>query len=75
MRKYLEFIGNIGLFALTAVRRVLVPPLEVQMILLQLEVMGWKSLPLVLSSGESLWATGHMRIFRSSIQSRPTPAS
>jgi phospholipid/cholesterol/gamma-HCH transport system permease protein len=54
MRRYLEFVGNIGLFALTAARRALVPPLEAQMILRQVEVIGWKSLPLVLSSGFAL---------------------
>jgi ABC-type transporter Mla maintaining outer membrane lipid asymmetry permease subunit MlaE len=51
MRRYLDFIGNLGLFALRAVRRVLVPPLEFQMVLRQIEAAGWKSLPLVLSSG------------------------
>jgi phospholipid/cholesterol/gamma-HCH transport system permease protein len=54
MRKYLEFIGNIGLFALRAARRVLVRPFEFQMILRQIEVAGWKSLPLVLASGFAL---------------------
>ena len=54
MRKYLDFIGNIGLFALRAAQRVLVRPLEFQMILRQIEVVGWKSLPLVLSSGFAL---------------------
>jgi len=54
MRRYLDFIGNIGLFALRAARRVLVPPFEIQMILRQIEVAGWKSLPLVLSSGFAL---------------------
>src|ERR1700677_3285037 len=54
MRRSLDFIGNIGLFALDAVRRALVPPFEVQMILQQMEVVGWKSLPLVLSSGFAL---------------------
>src|ERR1700679_697789 len=54
MRGFLEFIGNIGLFALRAVRRVLVPPFEFQMILRQIEVAGWKSLPLMLSSGFAL---------------------
>src|SRR5713226_7116667 len=51
MRRYLDFIGNIGLFALRATRRALVPPFEFRMILGQLEVTGWESLPLVLSSG------------------------
>ncbi len=37
-----------------AARRVLVPPFEFQMILRQIEVTGWKSLPLVLSSGFAL---------------------
>jgi phospholipid/cholesterol/gamma-HCH transport system permease protein len=54
MRRYLDFIGNIGLFALRAARRVLVPPFEFQMILRQIEVAGWKSLPLVLASGLAL---------------------
>jgi phospholipid/cholesterol/gamma-HCH transport system permease protein len=54
MRRYLEFIGNIGVFALRAVRRGLVPPFEYQMILQQIEAAGWKSLPLVLSSGFAL---------------------
>jgi phospholipid/cholesterol/gamma-HCH transport system permease protein len=54
MRRHLDFIGNLGLFALRAVRRVLVPPFEFQMILQQIEAAGWKSLPLVLSSGLAL---------------------
>src|SRR5580658_8299146 len=54
MRKYLDFVGNIGRFALRAAQRLLVPPLEFQMILRQIEVTGWKSLPLVLSSGFAL---------------------
>lgn len=51
MRRYLEFIGNLGLFAVRAARRMLVPPLEFRMILRELESAGWKSLPLVLASG------------------------
>src|SRR5580658_406421 len=54
MRRYLDFIGNIGLFALRTAQRVLVPPFEFRMILRQIEVTGWKSLPLVLSSGFAL---------------------
>jgi phospholipid/cholesterol/gamma-HCH transport system permease protein len=54
MHRYLDFIGNIGLFALRAARRVLVPPFEFRMILRQIEDAGWKSLPLVLSSGLAL---------------------
>jgi phospholipid/cholesterol/gamma-HCH transport system permease protein len=54
MRRYLDFIGDVGLFALRAARRVLVPPFEFQMILRQIEEAGWKSLPLVLSSGLAL---------------------
>jgi phospholipid/cholesterol/gamma-HCH transport system permease protein len=54
MRRFLTFIGNIGLFAMDAVRRAFVPPFEFQMILQQIEVVGWKSLPLVLSSGFAL---------------------
>jgi phospholipid/cholesterol/gamma-HCH transport system permease protein len=54
MRRYLEFIGNIGLFALRAARRVLIPPIEFRMILRQIEATGWESLPLVLPSGFAL---------------------
>src|SRR5580658_6179514 len=51
MRKYLDFVGNVGLFVLKAARRALVPPFEWWMILRQVEIAGWKSLPLVLCSG------------------------
>jgi phospholipid/cholesterol/gamma-HCH transport system permease protein len=54
MRRYLDFIGNIGLFGLRAALRVLVPPFEFQMILRQIEAAGWRSLPLVLSSAFAL---------------------
>lgn len=54
MRKYLDFVGNVGLFAWQAARRALVPPIECQMILRQTEVAGWKSLPLILCSGLAL---------------------
>jgi phospholipid/cholesterol/gamma-HCH transport system permease protein len=59
MRRYLEFIGNIGQFALHAARRAMVPPFELRMILEQIDATGWESLPLVLSSGFALglvWA-------------------
>jgi phospholipid/cholesterol/gamma-HCH transport system permease protein len=54
MLRYLGFIGDLGWFSLRAAQRVLVPPFEFQMILQQIEVAGWKSLPLVLSSGFAL---------------------
>src|SRR5580658_8845886 len=54
MRKYLDFVGNVGLFLLQAVRRALVPPFEWRMILRQTEVAGWRSLPLILCSGVAL---------------------
>jgi phospholipid/cholesterol/gamma-HCH transport system permease protein len=54
MRKYLDFIGNLGLFSLRFARRSLVPPFEFQMILQQIEIAGWESLTLVLSSGFAL---------------------
>jgi phospholipid/cholesterol/gamma-HCH transport system permease protein len=54
MRRYLDFIGNVGLFALRAAQRLMVPPFEFQMMLRQIEEAGWKSLPLVLSSGFAL---------------------
>src|SRR5579862_6700012 len=54
MHRYLDFIGNIGLFALRAARRALVPPLEFQLLVRQIEAAGWKSLPLVLSAGFAL---------------------
>ena len=56
MRRYLDFIGNVCLFALRAARRVMVRPFEFQMILRQIEVAGWKSLPLVLPRA-SLWVS------------------
>ena len=51
MKKYLDLIGQLGLFALSAFRRALRPPFEFKAILYQIEEIGWKSLPLVLSSG------------------------
>ena len=54
MRKYLDFVGNVGLFALQAARRALVPPFEWRMILRQTEAAGWKSLSLILCSGVAL---------------------
>jgi phospholipid/cholesterol/gamma-HCH transport system permease protein len=54
MRKALEFSGNITLFALRCARRILVPPFELRMTLLQIEAAGWESLTLVLSSGFAL---------------------
>ncbi len=47
----LEFTGNLGLFAGRAARRAFVPPFECEMIWRQIGEVGWKSLPLVLSSG------------------------
>lgn len=54
MLRYLDFIGNIGLFATRAVRRVMVPPLELRMLLLQIESTGWESLLLIVSAGFAL---------------------
>jgi phospholipid/cholesterol/gamma-HCH transport system permease protein len=54
MWRYLNFVGSVGLFGLQAVRRALVPPFEVKQILRQIEVAGWKSLPLVVASGFAL---------------------
>jgi phospholipid/cholesterol/gamma-HCH transport system permease protein len=54
MVRYLDFIGNIGLFAMRAVRRALVRPLELRMLLRQIEVTGWESLLLIVSSGFAL---------------------
>ncbi len=54
MRQYLDFIGDLGLFALRAARRAFVSPFEFLSIFRQIEVMGWGSLPLVLSTGFAL---------------------
>lgn len=54
MRKYLDFVGNVGLFVSRAARRALVPPFEWRMILRQTEAAGWKSLSLILCSGVAL---------------------
>ena len=51
MKQFLEVIGQLGLFAFLAVRRALLPPFEIRMILRQIEEVGWKSLPLVMASG------------------------
>jgi len=51
IQRYLDFTGKLGLFAWLAVRRSVLPPFEVRMILQQIEEVGWKSLPLVASSG------------------------
>jgi len=54
IRRYLEFIGNVGLFALRSARRAFIPPFEFMMIWRQIESVGWQSLPLVISSGLAL---------------------
>lgn len=54
MSRYLNFVGDVGLFGLDAVRRAMVPPFEVKQILRQIEAVGWKSLPLVVASGFAL---------------------
>ena len=51
LNAFLEFIGNLGLFGLRAARRVFLPPFEWHMIWQQIGEIGWRSLPLVLSSG------------------------
>jgi phospholipid/cholesterol/gamma-HCH transport system permease protein len=51
LNAFLEFIGNLGLFALRAARRAFSPPFEWRMIWQQIGEIGWRSLPLVLSSG------------------------
>jgi phospholipid/cholesterol/gamma-HCH transport system permease protein len=48
---FLEFVGNLGLFAGRAARRAFLPPFECEMIWTQIGEVGWKSLPLVISSG------------------------
>ncbi len=51
IRAFLELTGNLGLFAWRALRRAFVPPYELLMLWRQIEEIGWKSLPLVLSAG------------------------
>ncbi|MGA2050811.1 MAG: ABC transporter permease [Terriglobales bacterium] len=51
---YLDFAGKVGLFAVRAARRAVVPPFEGVMIWRGIEEVGWKSLPLVLASGFAL---------------------
>ena len=48
---FLVFFGNLGLFSGRAARRAFLPPFECQMIWTQIGEVGWKSLPLVVSSG------------------------
>jgi len=54
LRSYLDFIGNLGLFASRSARRVVRSPFEFRMIWRQIEEVGWKSLPLVIASGLAL---------------------
>jgi phospholipid/cholesterol/gamma-HCH transport system permease protein len=51
LRAFLDLVGSIGLFAARALRRAFLSPVEFTLILLQIEEVGWKSLPLVVSSG------------------------
>ncbi len=51
LNAFLEFIGNLGLFTLRAARRAFLPPVELFMIWQQIGEIGWRSLPIVLSSG------------------------
>ncbi len=51
IQRYLEFTGELGLFASRAARRAVLRPFEIMMIWRQIEEIGWKSLPLILSSG------------------------
>ncbi len=48
---FLEFVGNLGLFGWRAARRAFVPPFEFKMVWNQISEVGWRSLPLVVSSG------------------------
>lgn len=54
MKRYLDLIGELTLFAWLALRRAMVPPYEWRMILMQLDEVGWKSLSLVTASGFAL---------------------
>ncbi len=54
IRQQLEFIGNLGLFAKRAGKRAVVRPFEWAQILLQIEEIGWKSLPIVVPAGFAL---------------------
>jgi phospholipid/cholesterol/gamma-HCH transport system permease protein len=48
---FLGFVGNLGIFAGRAARQAFLPPFEGVMIWRQIGEVGWKSLPLVISSG------------------------
>ena len=51
IRAFFELAGNLGLFAWRALRRAFVRPYELLVLWQQLAEVGWKSLPLVVSSG------------------------
>jgi phospholipid/cholesterol/gamma-HCH transport system permease protein len=51
IKGYFTFIGELGLFAIRAVRRAVVRPFEWTMIWREIDEVGWKSVPLVLASG------------------------
>lgn len=48
------FMGNLGIFAAEAVQNVFTRKMEVQQLALQLDEIGWRSLPLILTSGLAL---------------------
>jgi phospholipid/cholesterol/gamma-HCH transport system permease protein len=54
MKRYLELVGELTLFAGRVFRRAVVPPYEWRMILMQLDAVGWQSLSLVTVSGFAL---------------------
>jgi phospholipid/cholesterol/gamma-HCH transport system permease protein len=51
VREYLDFTGELGLFAWLAMRRAVQRPFEFRMILSQIEQIGWNSLSLIAASG------------------------
>lgn len=49
--KYLDLVGNFGLFATRTAQRAFLRPYEFRMIWYQIEQAGWQSLPLIVASG------------------------
>jgi phospholipid/cholesterol/gamma-HCH transport system permease protein len=51
VKKFFETIGELSMFAWRALYRAFIPPFEFEMILNQLDEVGWQSLSLILASG------------------------
>ena len=52
---FFSLIGNLSCFGLRALAALFVPPYEWQYFVLQIEAIGWQSLPLITAAGLAPW--------------------